>query len=67
VTVHSAKYSTADTQILATKGQILKVAVSGVSAFVSTVLMGSPLNFYLAASALVSPLCSVVSALGSEG
>jgi hypothetical protein len=41
----SPKYSTADTQIRATMGKILKVAVSGVFFFVSAVLMGSPLVF----------------------
>jgi len=39
------KYATADTQILTTKGQILKVAVSGVRGLVSGVFMGSPLAF----------------------
>jgi hypothetical protein len=39
------KYATADTQILTTKGQILKVAVSGVFGLVSGVFMGSPLVF----------------------
>jgi hypothetical protein len=41
----TVKYATADTQILTTKGQILKVAVSGVSGLVSGVFMGSPLVF----------------------
>jgi len=41
----SVKYTTADTQILTTKGQIPKVAVSGVSGFISGVFMGSPLVF----------------------
>jgi hypothetical protein len=39
------KYATADTQILTTKGQILKIAVSGVSGLVSGVFVGSPLVF----------------------
>ena len=39
------KYATADTQILTTKGQILKVAVSGVSGLVSGVfVLGLPLS-----------------------
>ena len=41
----SVKYATADTHILTTKGQILKVSVSGVSGLVSGVFMGSPLVF----------------------
>jgi hypothetical protein len=38
----AVKYLTADTQILATKRQILKVAVSGVSAAVSAAFLGLP-------------------------
>jgi hypothetical protein len=40
----SVKYATADTQILATKGQKLKVAVFGVSAVVSAAFLGLPAN-----------------------
>ena len=37
------KYATADTQILTTKDQILKVAVSGVSPLVSAAFLDAPL------------------------
>jgi hypothetical protein len=38
----AVKYATVDTQILTTKGQILKVAVSGVSAVVPAAFLGLP-------------------------
>jgi hypothetical protein len=44
-TIAPVKYLTADTQILATKGQILKVVVTGVPAFMSASFMGAPLAF----------------------
>jgi hypothetical protein len=38
----AVKYATADAQILATKGQLLQVLVSGVSAVVSAAFLGLP-------------------------